>query len=113
MLGFVGSSRARLHTRKQFNKLASFSQQEPRASKEDSMAQTNSDVAEISGRAESWNVRLLGHSELAGHGDGSRIDKKGDYLFVAHMKAVAVRILNVADPRNPRVVYQLEKAPGV
>ena len=77
------------------------------------MAQTNSDVAEISGRAESWNMRLLGHSDLAGHGDGSRIDKRGDYLFVAHMKDVAVTILNVAEPKNPRVVYQLEKAPGV
>src|SRR5262247_2763273 len=90
-----------------------FLKRKPPASEEESMAQTNSDVAEISARAESWNMRLLGHSDLAGHGDGSRIDKKGDYVFVAHMKDVAVTILNVVDPRNPRVVHQLEKAPGV
>ncbi len=77
------------------------------------MAQANSEIAEISARAESWNMRLLGHSDLAGHGDGSRIDKKGQYLFVAHMKDVAVTILNVEDPKSPRVVHQIEKAPGV
>ncbi len=77
------------------------------------MAQVISDVADISGRAETWNMRLLGHSDLAGHGDGSRIDKKGNFLYIAHMKSMAVTILNVEDPSNPRVVNQIAKAPGV
>jgi hypothetical protein len=77
------------------------------------MANTNSAVAEVAARAESWNMRLLGHSDLAGHGDGSRIDKKGSFLYVAHMKSMAVTILNVEDPANPRVVNQIAKAPGV
>src|ERR671911_238393 len=76
------------------------------------MAQPNSDVAAMSARSESWNMRLLGHSDLAGHGDGSRIDKKGNFLYVAHMKSAAVTILNVEDPKNPRVVNQIAKAPG-
>jgi len=77
------------------------------------MAQVISDVADISGRAETWNMRLLGHSDLAGHGDGSRIDKKGNFLYIAHMKSMAVTILNVEDLSNPRVVNQIAKAPGV
>ena len=74
------------------------------------MTQASSNVAEISARAESWNMRLLGHSDLAGHGDGSRIDKKGDFLYIAHMKNMGVTILNVADPTRPQVVNQIAKA---
>jgi hypothetical protein len=77
------------------------------------MAQAGSNVAEISARAESWNMRLLGHSDLAGHGDGSRIDKKGDFLYIAHMKSMGVTILNISDPARPQVVNQIAKAPGV
>src|SRR2546426_6083096 len=77
------------------------------------MAHANSAVAEITAHAESWNMRLLGPSDLAGHGDGSRIDKKGNFLYVAHMKSMAVTLLNVEDPANPRVVNQIAKAPGV
>ena len=77
------------------------------------MTQANSNLPEIPARAESWNMRLLGHSDLAGHGDGSRIDKKGDFLYIAHMKGMGVTILNVADPAQPQVVNQIAKAPGV
>lgn len=77
------------------------------------MAQANSNVSDISAQAESWNMRLLGHSDLAGHGDGSRIDKKGNFLYIAHMKSMGVTILNVEDPTRPRVVNQIAKAPGV
>jgi hypothetical protein len=77
------------------------------------MAKTDSSVSDIAARAESWNMRLLGHSDLADHGDGSRIDKKGDFLYVAHMKTMGVTILNVEDPGRPRVLNQIAKAPGV
>jgi hypothetical protein len=59
-------------------------------------------------------MRLLGHSDPAGHGDGSRIVKKGNFLYVGHMKSAAITILNVEDPSNPRrVVNQIAKSPGV
>src|ERR1700752_2892935 len=58
-------------------------------------------------------MRLLGHSDLAGHSDGSRIDKKDNFLYIAHMKSMGVTILNVEDPTRPRVVHQIPKAPGV
>jgi len=77
------------------------------------MAQANSNTSQIAARAESWNMRLLGHSDLAGHGDGSRIDKKGKFLYVAHMKSMGLTILNVGDPTRPSVVHQIAKAPGV
>ena len=77
------------------------------------MTTLDSNTGEIPARSEAWNMRLLGHSDLAGHGDGSRIDKKGNFLYVAHMKSMGVTILNVEDPTRPRVVNQIAKAPGV
>lgn len=51
-------------------------------------------------------MRLVGHHDLGGSGDGSRIDKRGDLLFVAHMQTHAFSVLNVADPTRPELVHQ-------
>lgn len=56
---------------------------------------------------DAWNIRLLGHSDLNGHGDGMQIMKKGQYLFVGHMASMGTSVVDVADPRNPRVVRQI------
>ncbi|HWP29703.1 MAG TPA: hypothetical protein VFB73_05225 [Chloroflexota bacterium] len=63
-------------------------------------------VDEIEAGAEKHNLRLIGYHDLAGYGDGFRIDKKGDYLFVAHLNRKAFSVLNVANPRQPVLVYQ-------
>ncbi len=76
------------------------------------MARGNSNFDAISAQAESRNMRLIGHSDLAGHGDGSRIDKKGNFLFVAHMKSAAFTVLNIENPSAPRVVNQIAHARG-
>src|SRR3989454_12539878 len=74
------------------------------------MAHANSAVAEITAHAESWNMRLLGHSDLAGHGDGSRIDKEGNFLYVAHMKSMAGSRLKVVKFPQPDDVKQSAEA---
>jgi hypothetical protein len=58
---------------------------------------------------ESRNIELLGHSDLNGKGDGMQIMLNGDYLYVGHMgyTGVGTSVLDVSDPRNPRVVRQI------
>jgi hypothetical protein len=63
-------------------------------------------VAEIDAGAERHNLRLIGYHDLAGYGDGFRIDKKGDFLFVAHLNRKAFSVLNVANPARPELVHQ-------
>lgn len=64
--------------------------------------------------AESWNMRLVGHSDLNGHGDGMHINLKDGHAFVAHMgdSRIGTSVVDVSDPTNPRVVTQIETPPG-
>src|ERR671924_1703295 len=66
-------------------------------------------VADIQAESESWNVRLIGHSELNGHGAGMQVLKQGRYVYVAHLgtSPMALTILDAGDPSDPRVVRQL------
>lgn len=62
------------------------------------------------------NLRLLGHDELNGFGNGGQIVVKRfgrkKFAFVGHMKGKAFTILDVRDPSKPEVVYQKEAYPG-
>lgn len=60
-------------------------------------------------RSESWNVRLVGHNDLNGHGDGMQVLKAGRYVYVAHLgtSPMALTIIDAADPQDPRVARQM------
>src|SRR5437868_6764240 len=60
------------------------------------------------------NMRLVGQTDLHGHGDCMHVNLKDHYAFVAHMgeSRVGTSVVDVADPRAPRVVAQLETPPG-
>jgi hypothetical protein len=60
------------------------------------------------GNGESWNVRRLGHSDLNGFGDGMQLMLKDSHLFVGHLGKTGTSIVDVSDPRAPRVVRQLK-----
>jgi hypothetical protein len=62
--------------------------------------------------AEAWNVRLIGHSDLNGHGDGMQLLLKEQYLFVGHLGKMGTTILDVSEPAAPRVVNQLKNPPN-
>lgn len=64
------------------------------------------------GTAMSWNLRLLGHSDLNGYGDGMQLLLKDHYLFVGHLGKMGTTILDVADPTTPRVARQLQNPPN-
>ena len=66
-------------------------------------------VEAIQAKSESWNVRLVGHNDLNGHGDGMQLLKNGSYLYVAHLgtSPMALTILDASDPSAPKVVRQM------
>ena len=52
-------------------------------------------------------MRVVGHSDLAGHGDGMHIQLKDGYGFVGHMGEAGTTILDLRDPSDPRVVGRM------
>ncbi len=53
-------------------------------------------------------LRLLARHDLAGHGDGMQVIRHGDALYVGHAgtSGMGTSILDVGDPRRPRLVRQ-------
>jgi hypothetical protein len=64
--------------------------------------------ADISGLSQ------IGHSDLAGFGDGMQVMRKGDALFVGHFgpSGMGTSILDVTDPTEPALVRQLPAPEG-
>jgi hypothetical protein len=58
---------------------------------------------------ESRGLTLIGHSDLDGHGDGMQIARNGEVAYVGHMgdSGVGTSVVDVSDPRRPRVLRQL------
>ena len=71
-------------------------------------------IADIQAKSENWNMRVIGHHDLNGHGDGMQLLKQGRYVYLAHLgtSPMALSILDVADPSDPRVVTQMPHAPN-
>lgn len=63
-------------------------------------------------KAETWNMRLIGHSDLNGYGDGMQLMLKDQYLFVGHLSKMGTTVLDVSDPTAPQVVQQLKNPPN-
>ena len=63
---------------------------------------------------ETWNMRLVGHTDMNGHGDGMHINLKDGFAFVAHMgdSRVGTSIVDVSDPTKPRVVNEIHTPAG-
>jgi hypothetical protein len=62
-------------------------------------------------------LRLLGHSDLAGFGNGGQIVVKrmgkSKYLaFVSHMQGKAFTILDVSEPSKPKIILQKDTYEG-
>lgn len=72
------------------------------------------ETKDIEARSEKWNVRLLAHNDLNGHGDGMQLLKAGRYVYVAHLgtSPMALTIVDAEDPTDVRVVTQMPHAPN-
>jgi len=64
-----------------------------------------------SSNQKSKNVKLLGHSDLNGFGNGGQVTvaSRGNeyYAYIGHMKEMGTSILNVTNPREPEIVAQI------
>ena len=50
-------------------------------------------------------TKLIAQYDMEGRGDGFQINKRGDYLYMNHFWSSGYSVVNVKDPRNPKVVY--------
>ena len=68
----------------------------------------SSQTKAIEAESEKWNVRLVAHHDLNGHGDGMQLLKDGRYVYIAHLgtSPMALTIVDAQDPQDPRVVNQ-------
>jgi hypothetical protein len=65
-------------------------------------------------QADALNMRLVGQTDLNGHGDCMHVNVQDGFAYVAHMgeSRVGTSVVDVSDPREPRLVAQLETPPG-
>lgn len=58
---------------------------------------------------EQRGLELVGHTDLAGKGDGMQIMRTGDVVYVGHMGdfGVGTSVVDVSDPASPRVLRQI------
>lgn len=58
---------------------------------------------------DSKNMRLIGRSTLADHGDAGQVQVTGDIAYIGHMghSRVGSSIVDVSDPTEPRLITQL------
>lgn len=63
---------------------------------------------------EAAGLRLIGHSDLNGYGDGMQVMPNGDALYVAHFgpSGMGTTVLDISDPTVPSVVRQWKAPPG-
>src|SRR5258707_15518479 len=58
--------------------------------------------------ASAAGLRLIGHHDLAGHGDGMQVIRHGDAVYVGHTgtTGAGTSVLDAADPARPVLVIQ-------
>lgn len=60
---------------------------------------------------EAHGLRLVGHSDLGGYGDGNQLIRQGAHLYVGHMRRMGTSVLDVSDPERPALVWQQPAPP--
>jgi hypothetical protein len=60
------------------------------------------------------DLRLIGHSDLGGSGDGMQVMRHGPALYVGHLgtSGMGTSVLDVGDETSPRVVRQIPAPAG-
>jgi len=78
------------------------------------MSTPGNDLRKMQAESDAEKTRLVGHHDLNGSGDGMQVVKHGKYLYVAHVgqSKMALSILDVSDPSNPRLLRQIPHAPN-
>lgn len=58
------------------------------------------------------NISFVGHSDMAGKGDGVQVMVHRGHAYVGHSFNEGITILDVRDPKNPKIVNYLDCAPN-
>lgn len=68
-----------------------------------------SDVDELQRISSAKNLRIIGHTDLDGHGDCMHVEVRDGIAYVGHMGGdrVGTSVVDVSDPRRPRLIRQL------
>lgn len=63
---------------------------------------------------EALHLKLVAHCDLGGYGDGMQVVRNEHALYVGHLgpSGMGTSVLDVSDPRRPRVVRQIRAAGG-
>ena len=71
-------------------------------------------LRQMQAECDTRNTRLIGHHDLDGSGDGMQVIKYGQFAYVAHVgkSKMALSILDVSDPANPRLLRQIAHPPN-
>jgi len=78
------------------------------------MATLGADLRKMQDECYTEKTRLIGHHDLDGSGDGMQVIKHGKYAYVAHVgtSKMALSILDVSAPENPRLIRQIPHPPN-
>ena len=58
------------------------------------------------------NMRLIGHSDQDGRGDGQQVMVQDGYAYVGHVCSRGFSVIDVRDPRKPKTVNYIENPPN-
>ena len=61
---------------------------------------------------ESWNMRLVGREPMAGDGDCMHVNVRDGFAYVGHMSDRGTSIVDVRDPRKPRLCGRIPSPPN-
>ena len=61
---------------------------------------------------ESWNLRQVGHEPMGGDGDCMHVNVRSGFAFVGHMSDRGTSIVDVRDPRRPRLAGRIPSPPN-
>ena len=58
------------------------------------------------------NMRLIGHTDQNGRGDGQQIMVRGGHAYIGHVCSRGFSVIDVSDPTRPKAVNYIENPPN-
>ena len=58
------------------------------------------------------NMRLIGHTDQNGRGDGQQIMVQGGHAYIGHVCSRGFSVVDVRDPTKPKTVNYIENPPN-
>jgi len=69
-------------------------------------------MAELPKPTYAHNMRLIGHTDQAGRGDGQQIMVRNGYAYIGHVCSKGFSVIDVRDPTKPKPVNYIQNPPN-